>query len=60
MSEIKVEIPCSSCEAIIENIKIRFEPGSDCLEITGRCLVCKTEISIPMKIGVPVGSAVLR
>lgn len=52
MSEIKVEISCPSCEALIENIKIRFEPSSDCLEISGKCPVCNTEQFIPVEIGV--------
>lgn len=63
MSEIKVEIPCQSCfdsETLMENIKIRFHPTDGYLEISGECPRCRAITSLPIKIGVPVASAVLR
>lgn len=62
MSEIKVEIPCSFCdpEVLIENIKIKFHSTGGYLEISGECPRCRAVMDFPVKIGVPVGSAVLK
>jgi len=60
---MKIEIPCLHChenrlkslgdpEILIEDIKIRWNIESDCLEISGKCPKCKTYWLIPLQTGV--------